>query len=263
MGRSSISAEDSREEVRIVERLNYVSLEEAYLAGYDSTEWRRTVSRLATQLSSALQHAEERLLPTETVTGSDAGTAHESASIEVETDLAELGAQVEAVEVRLRAAIDAAESFAEAAGDAFTGDFDTLTAAQMRTVLLQMGERLREPSTQLELAARDAYTATSAIDAHIRSIVAQLGPGPLTDELRGTLATLGDPRDFDETLKAMREAAMLIRQFSVISVAVRKATRPAITGINDLIRTIETVQAWPTLGRSEDLVERTGAETRV
>jgi hypothetical protein len=51
-GADQLSADDEREEVQLIESLNYKSIESAWVAGYDSPEWRRIVHEMVTELAS-------------------------------------------------------------------------------------------------------------------------------------------------------------------------------------------------------------------
>ncbi len=50
-GANQITADDQREEVRLIEALNHKNIEQAWIAGYDFPEWRRIVFDGSSDLS--------------------------------------------------------------------------------------------------------------------------------------------------------------------------------------------------------------------
>lgn len=243
MGSGAITADDPREEVRIVERLNYDSIETAWQAGYDSAEWRRTVNRLADRLIDALQRAEVSLASRETERADEAPAT--------DTDIADMLESLQAIEPELQAATDAAQRFVDASSSAFAQDLTGLPPAALRARLLGIANELRKPSLDLERAATDVYREVAQFDAQLRGMLAELAGTKFSTQIREGLRVLGDPASFDSGLSTMKEVSGLIRMFGALNVSVRKSVSPAVIGINAFVKTVETVQNWAGLVEPE------------
>ena len=236
IGASSLSADDPREEVRIIERLHYESIEAAWLAGYDSPEWRRTIGRLADRLIEALGRAQGHLESVEGARVDDEPTA--------ETDVVDMMESLSRIQPKLQAALDSSQRFADASSKAFSQNLAGLPPERMRPQLLRIANTLRTPSLDLERSATDAYREVSRFDAMLRGMLAALSGTAIRTQLTEPLAKLGDPASFEGSLTTMREAATVMRTLGALSVSIRRSVAPAVTGINAFVQTLETVRNW-------------------
>jgi hypothetical protein len=254
MGASAIREDDPREEVRIVERLQYMSIEDAWMAGFDSAEWRRAMVGIANALFAAFERVEGHLIaspsdvtPTPSTYSGAPGLSETQVVPAAEADLGGLLETAEALQAKLQAALLASHRFTSTATSALAGDLGSLPPSVMRSRLLVAANRMGQPSVELQQTTAEAYREVSRFDALLRAMQADLAETSVADDVAESMSQISSTVDFDSTLKGLREVSQLMRAFSGLSVPLRKSLAPAVNGVNALVKTLETVRSWASL----------------
>lgn len=247
LGAEMIRPDDPREEVRLIERLQYEPLTDAWLAGYESAEWRTTIMRLVRRLDNALSSAEAALAA--------ATTEVDLTPIEVEddegADFMALQAEAEELTGHLAAALESLRLFVETASEMFSGNLDGLTPGQMNARLMAAATRLRPVSVKTEETGNALLTATARFDADLRATVQELqdighsSADSLADSLIGPAAEL---EELSGSLDQMDEMMSVLKTASLMNSTLRKSLRPGIGGVQAIRTAFATVTSWSQLG---------------
>ena len=257
-GAEFITAEDSREEVRLIESLNYKNLEPAWLTGYDSPEWRRTIAAMVSELSSALASAESALAAQESAGGGGAAAggsplaSEEDGAGAPEADVLALGERFDELAQKSRDLIGAMTAFAEAVNDGFSGpDIQALSAQQQRARLIRAAAEIRVPAETFYSRAAAFEQVVSMADAELRGIIDELRSIDYPDAQQqvSTLAsTFSDAGDLNTFLGQLDQMAAMLQYASLINVSLRQAIAPGIRAMQATRGAIATAESWKDLG---------------
>jgi hypothetical protein len=248
-GASNIRDTDEREEVRIIASRNYANLQEPWLAGYGSSEWRRAIFKLVTDLDDALTSAEEALAsreqsPDDTSggAGADPDPPSDPAS---EVDALELQGRIEELSALLQRTMRSLEKFSTITTKSLSGDFPSLSRNQQMAVLARLAKQIGPVSQALGQQGQALKMATASIDVDLRALMQAVesidsttfAPSALFGDLAGLSELDGVVASMDELLSMMKVAALM-------SVSLRKALRPATDGIQAIRTATMIVRGW-------------------
>lgn len=260
-GEDQISADDPREEVRLIERLNQKRIRPAWMAGYHSAEWRTLIVDLVTSLEHALRASEEALIARERAPNS-AGRA--SVNTDVRQGAGNMAAQPPDVDVSdmaerlgrltplLEEVMSVIEDFGRVAERTIgQTDFATLSARQQKAKLLRAANEFGPVSQAVGTKGAELLSATQDADAMLRAVYEELASidSPLARQsLSELIDSIGAPSaELAEAAGTMDELANMLRLASLMSVALRQALRPGIHGIEAIRSAVDTVQSWERL----------------
>jgi hypothetical protein len=242
-GASKISADDPREEVKIIERLNHRNIEEAWLQGYESPAWVRMVHTMVNDLAAALEKAEAAIAARE----QSAAVKVEAPGPEEDLDLFSLSDTFENLAEDAREAMGAMEDFGKAAGAAFSGDMQSLSRQQQQARFVKASHDIAGHAAQMfETGGRFERNVAEA-DAQLRAIVTEVRDINLDmarSQLDGLLKPMSSLQDMSESLNSLGDMIAMLRFASVTNVSLRKAMQPAIKGMQSLRNAIEIAESW-------------------
>lgn len=249
-GAAQISAEDPREEVRIIERLNHRNIEEAWLDGYESSAWMRMIHGMVRDLASALQKAETAIAEREqtVVATREQSRAHKVDAAEAEgLDIFDLGAKFEDITLMTKEATQAIQDFGTASGAALAGDMGGLSRPQQQARLVKAAHDIRKPAEHLADVGARFEQSVVELDPQLRSLVIELREINL-EEASTQLANLLEPmskfEDMSDSLESMDQMVQTLRFAALTNVSLRKAVQPAIKGIQSMGNALQTAESW-------------------
>lgn len=267
MGEDQIRSDDSREEVRLIETLNYKRLQKAWLAGFDSPEWRQAMFDCVQDLDSALQAAERTLAQRET--GSSALLAQRERSLrtgdETESDVSDvpegIGDMVDlterflALEPLATAAVQALTTFSNETEEAFGGiDVETLSTDQTRVKLFGAAAKLKGSSNAVFEHGERLQTAVEELDALLRGFVEEMR-GIHLPQVQGQIDEMllrfrDETGELAEAVEVVGQMVEMLKFVSLMNVALRKALRPGIRGLQSIKSAVSALQTWERLSSS-------------
>ncbi|WP_405571349.1 TIR domain-containing protein [Streptomyces sp. NBC_01167] len=247
-GANMIRADHPIPEVGTIEALQYRNLEDAFIAGQGTPEWRGALSRLTDELISLVSRAE--LAAPEPPSGSVSTGGPEdvldedgdflTSMVELETLTPVLTQEVEQVLSDLNVWAAAVE---ENSSRVKPG----LTAQQMRTASIVIADQLKRPSEKLhDSGVRLAETVEKA-DAVMNSIKDQISQLPTEAEkesLRKLVMGAQGPDDLHEAVSSMAGLLDSMASVEMMSAPLRKSLKPARIGINKVQDAIRVVDRW-------------------
>lgn len=258
MGAENITREDERPEVRLIESLNYKSIEVQFRAGFDSPEWLSIIDEIVRDLITSLQAAEESLI----AAGRSAENRLDSPSVASTGELGETGADdqepplgftefsgaFEEVTALTETATETMGQLGEVANEFFGGvDFESMPPKQMTILLLRSATAFAEPAKLLEQQGKELETRVTEIDASLRSLIRELRSidnPQATGLLAELLSGFESVDDMGETNEQMESLIGTLQFASVMSPGLRKSLQPAIRGIRAFQTSARTFGSW-------------------
>lgn len=251
-GASKISADDPREEVRLIERLNYRNIHDAWLAGYDSSTWLREISWMVQQLESKLTSAET------TLSSREASTAESATQVKDGDDLASsrvadaeaLRSSLENVTVLTERVHKAIEDFATAGGQLQQVNTSGLSAPQRQAAFVRAAHELGGPAKGLAEVGGEFEKQVLVCDSELRAVAEELRAIDV-DLAREQLATLvGSLRGMSELANVVGQLNQLVQALrfaAITNISIRKSVQPAIAGVQSISNAIDTVRSWDSI----------------
>jgi hypothetical protein len=144
-------------------------------------------------------------------------------------------------------AFEALKQFAELSTTLFSSSFQGLSSAQMNVRILSAATQIGPVAKNLESKGNLVAQRTAEVDAQLRAVVAELGSihssGAATF-LAGLVGQMSGLENADETFAQIDEMMSILKTVSVMSSSLRKAIRPALSGVQALRTTFATVNSW-------------------
>lgn len=251
-GASQISADDPREEVRIIERVNYRNIEEIWLDGYESPAWMRMIHNMVQDLDIALQKAESAIAAREqTVLASQTKksiNADQASSTDDEVvDVFSLGEKFQEITELTKEATESLQEFGRASAAALSGDMSSLSRPQQQARFVKAAHDIRQHAEHLSDVGGRFEQSVIELDPQLRSLVGELREIDL-EEAATQLANLLEPmskfENMTESLAQMDQMVQMLRFASLTNVSLRKAIQPAIKGIQSMGNAVRTAESW-------------------
>lgn len=257
--RSALFEAGTADEVaQIAERLQYRCIEEALLAGYSSPDWLTCMRDLAEDLIKVLTQAEESLLegglpPPKADDGSN-DEVETATSDEDEIGLAEVLGDLESSIDAMTAAAEALTPAMEALGDVVSNVGPLPADAnpkQLNAWTLRLASEFKGPSEGLERTGRDLFEATKNLDEtllKLQQLTESLNDIPdVSDPLReGRLSLVSQFGDLREVAQSTEDLLNSMRPTEALSVALRRAMKPARRGLTAVRDSLRLVESWQT-----------------
>ncbi|MFF8859505.1 toll/interleukin-1 receptor domain-containing protein [Streptomyces althioticus] len=250
-GAAAIRADHPIPEVATIAELQYRNLEEAFLAGQGTSEWRRALSTLADELITLISRAEQAA-PTLTPRGGantgDLGLPPNDDS-DFLSSVAELEELTPAMTREVEQVLADLEAWAAAVESNTPRGTTSLTAQQMRAVSVRVANQLRDPSQKLhDSGVRFAETVEKA-DAVMNFIKDQISRVPdqqQRDSLKALVIPADKSTDLNEVANNMAELLDSMASVEMMSAPLRKSLKPARIGITKIQDAARIVNRWLT-----------------
>ncbi len=251
-GAGEISNDDPRDEVKLIESLNYKNIEEAWLDGYDSPSWARALQGMVFALKKSLESAEEALdnrdEPSDDL-GNEGATAADY--LGEDADVVALGAAFEEATALTQEALASINAFGEAASANMDGvDLSTMPAARQQAVLTRVANGLREPAEDLAVKGAALENRVTAIDAQLRAVIDEMrsiDASMAEEQLVSLTSAISGSDDLTGALGQMDQLVQLLRFAAMTNVSLRRAIQPAIQGIQSVATAMSTFDSWKTV----------------
>jgi len=263
-GATRISDSDPREEVRIIERLQFESLEEAWPRGFSSPEWLTALNKITEKLILALEAAEVRIAELESpqILAADV-VRREPNDIDSNDPFEEIDGD-SGVYLLLQEFSEASAKFAEVSPKAMEdlgtfsaalgeslGDFNAVTnKAVLRQKSILAARQLEGPSLQLEKSGTDFLTHVSAADGALRQVVAIVGDfdvrimrESLNDQLSNIRAMVEDATEGVD-LTEMDQVVEMVKLVGSMNVSLRRSIRPGHSGLAAIRDSMKIILSW-------------------
>jgi hypothetical protein len=247
-GADMIKADHPIPEVATIEALQYRNLEEAFLAGRGSAEWRRALSALTDELISVISRAEVSVpdrAPRELVVDASQGELDDDRDFL--TDMGELEDLVPILTHEIEQVLADLNAWGEVALENQSKVSPGLTAQQMRATSIVIAEQFKAPSQKLHDSGVKLAGTVEKTDAVMNSIKEQISRMPSQEErdsLKALVLGAQTPTDLHDTVRSMGELLESMASVEVMSAPLRKSLRPARIGITKVQDAVRIVDRW-------------------
>ncbi|AWW39916.1 toll/interleukin-1 receptor domain-containing protein [Streptomyces cadmiisoli] len=246
MGASAIVADSQMPEVRLIESIQFENLEEAFLAGRGTREWREAISRIADKLVAIISQAEDNLSVAALADG-----AEKSEELDEEFDLFQHFEQLNRLGEALAPELEAATQDLTTWCTVVQGEmqkFGSASPAVLRSRLVVMASAVGEPSLKLQESATGFAQSVTEADALLRAVVGQLVSVNTSHGAAMAEKIIGDvtqgSTDLQAFLEGLGEILEMLRTMEIMSVPLRKAIKPGRIGFTKLQDSIRTIDGW-------------------
>ncbi|MGW2624832.1 toll/interleukin-1 receptor domain-containing protein [Micromonospora taraxaci] len=268
-GSRSISKDDPREEVQIIERLQFENLEDAWPYGFSSPQWMTALNAITNKLIVALERAENRIAEIEGVEpAAQISGAHPSVvsggkeplrpgNDEVEDEgagLYDLLHDFKESLAKFSQASPKAVGYAEEFSTALGGVLEELNAASDRQSMqqrsIQAAYRLREPSSQLEVAGTETLSYVSDADGALRQIISGVRSFDVPVLHQQLNETLGEVHETIERASSgtspeeMDQVVEMLKLAGAMNVSLRRSIAPGLRGLSALRDAMKVFMSW-------------------
>ncbi len=247
-GADGISADDAREEVRLIDALNYKDIEESWLSGYDSPAWLASVAGMVRELKKKLGAAETVLAARESSAEVVDDGTHEAAAAEVEADVSALGEDFAEMTALTEEAGRRIKELGEAASASTAGvDLQGLPPKQQQVALIKAAQALKGPAQGLAQTGGDLEKHVTRVDARLRAIIDELRTIDVEaaqQQLETLLAATSGLQELSVTVDQLNSLVQVLRYAALTNVSLRRSVQPAIQGIQSMSNVIATVESW-------------------
>lgn len=247
-GANAIRNDHPIPEVATIEALQYRNLEEAFLSGQGSPEWRRALSGLTDELISLISRAE---FSAPELTSRDSSSSSPDGSLDDDSDFLTSMTELEALTPLLTQEVEQVLSDLHAWAEVVTENSSQvkpgLTAQQMRVVSITIADRFKAPAEKLHDSGVKLANTVEKADAVMNSIKDQISRVPSQEEkdsLKKMVMGVQDPTDLREVVSDMAGLLDSMVSVEVMSAPLRKSLRPARIGITKIQDAIRVVDRW-------------------
>ncbi|MFJ9735808.1 TIR domain-containing protein [Streptomyces sp. NPDC101171] len=250
-GAKSISADHPIPEVATIESLQHRNLEDVFIAGPGTGEWRRAISDLTDELISIISKAEAAM----TETAASEAQVPEMSGFDEDDDFLETVAEIEALtpqmESELTQALTDLQVWSEVATESMEGFGPGKSTQQLRAASMLMADRIREPSKQLQKSgirlAASAEVADAAMSALVRQISQVQAPEAKEMAQKIVVSTKSGSSELRTVTQQMSEFLNMLTLIELMSAPLRKAIKPARIGITKIQDAVRVVDRWGSL----------------
>lgn len=247
--------DDSTDEiVKTAMALQYEVIEEAVLSDRGSSEWLRTMSRLADSFARVTKTAEQSLLSrppllnTESPNDRKIQVADEvdepgvtDLMVSLENNLAEMTSCTQALDSAMTALGEGAASIGKLPSNA--------TARDAQLWSFKAAEALKKPGLEIERSGTNLFEYTRALDEDVRRLRVLAKEFPdLSDSLDSALSQMQGLEQVKDQMSSLLES---LKPGEMLSVALRKAIRPSRSGLTKITDAIDLIEGWQELHNRE------------
>ncbi|MFJ6152731.1 toll/interleukin-1 receptor domain-containing protein [Micromonospora profundi] len=272
-GGANIRAEDSRDEVQVIEKLNYKSIESAILEGYDSGAWLKAMNEITNSLILAVEKAEGLIAKREDEPRKpslpDSGADEHSQDDVTDVAERELSEEAEGTEEDALGTFELAELFtrecsllqestekastdmalfAEVLVKEFAKLGDAPTPQAITKAAPAIARAVSGPSQALGSSGADVALHASTADAALRQVVSDIRDSEIrtlqdqmAEQLTEIRTSMGDISGVADQMDEVREYVQMAQLFSV---SLRRALTPATRGLEAVRDAARTVSSW-------------------
>ncbi|GLY42214.1 hypothetical protein Amsp01_082370 [Amycolatopsis sp. NBRC 101858] len=260
LGRDLITEHSDDANIRIIERLQYIDIEDAVLAGAGTAEWRRTMAVVAGKLIKAIESAESKLetLQTPEAASVDTRTPDEEAPglQEYVEQLTEIGALLEqqlgTVTISLN---DVTEEMLKA-----TADMEGQSKEFIKERVARTADTIKPLSVNIQQMGTDFENTIAETDNIMRSYMALMKSygspemvAQASKEYEEFVELLGELENVEATITVFLGQ---IRPLEVINAPLRAAIRPLRVGAQSIQLGIRTLRDLKDLMKAETAASR-------
>ncbi|MEU6757660.1 toll/interleukin-1 receptor domain-containing protein [Streptomyces sp. NPDC046685] len=247
MGASRITANHPMPEVRLIESIQFENLEDAFMAGRGSPEWRRALALVADKLGVIITQAEEKL------GGQKGSTASEIDRAEPDEhfDFFEHVELLNEIGDRLPSEMQSAEHDLIQWCTIVQEEMQQFAATSpnaMRARSISMAQAVQDPSLSLQGSASALAASVSQADALMRSMVGELNgvhTKEASDLANGLISSLtSDSTDLRELSDGLVEILGMLKTMELLSVPLRKSIKPGRVGFAKIQDVVTTIGGW-------------------
>jgi hypothetical protein len=247
-GANAIRADHPIPEVAAIEALQFRNLEEAFLAGRGTPEWRRALSSLTDELISLISRAE---LAAPEPTSSDLSSGGPDGSLDDDSDfltsMTELGELTPVLTQEVEQVLSDLNEWTEVVTKNSSRVNPGLSVQQMRAASIAIANQLKIPSERLHDSGVKLADTVEKADAVMNSIKDQISQMPSQEEresLKRLVIGAQGPGDLREVVVNMAELLDSMVPVEVMSAPLRKALKPARIGITKIQDAVRVVDRW-------------------
>jgi hypothetical protein len=243
-GSKRISSDHPDDLVRLIDGLNYVSIEDEWAAGYDSSDWVRIVNRMIANLEDDLDAAESSLTQREAglTVGEDMPSLPASGA-----DLEKLTEEITSTVEQLQLANVSMADF----GDVLNEVMDEVNAENSpgpkQAKLVRGSHRIKDAAEEFASRASSMERSVAATDVQLRAVLTELRDIGTATALEH-VETLTDPlHELSESMPSIGtidDAIGGLRVASLGSISMRNALQPALRGMQSTRAGMATFHSW-------------------
>ncbi|MFF7279074.1 TIR domain-containing protein [Streptomyces griseorubiginosus] len=247
-GANSITADNPIPEVATIEALQYRNLEDVFLAGQGTPEWRKALASLTDELISLISRAE--------IATPEAGPKHPSdvgpiGTPDDDSDFLSSMAELEILSADLTQELDQVlrdlGTWTEAVTENSSRIRPGLTAQEMRVASIAVADQLKAPSEKLHdsgVKLAETVAKADAVMNAVRNQISQLPSQEEKDNLKKMVWGDHQPGDLAEGVNNMAGILNSMASVEVMSAPMRKSLKPARIGISKIQDAMRTVDLW-------------------
>ncbi|MEU7662464.1 TIR domain-containing protein [Streptomyces lincolnensis] len=246
LGASGITADSQMPEVRLIESLQFENLEEAFLAGRGTREWREALSRITDKLVSVISRAEENLANVES-----SELTLEAVSGDDDFDLFQHFDELNQIGERLASEMEDSTrdltNWCTVVQDEMQ-KFGATSPAVLRAQSVVMARAVQEPSLKLQSSATALAQSVTGADALLRSMVGQLVGVNTSHGAELAEKIIADITQGSSSLQpfvdGLAEILEMLKTMEIMSVPLRKAIKPGRVGFTKWQDAMKTIEGW-------------------
>ena len=246
-GSSRITADSPDDLVRLVEGLNYISIEHEWEAGYESAAWIGVINRMVESLSRYLGDAEASLSAREAELGTD---AHSNELALEDADLEALVDSVTAVTDSLTSASASMANLSAVLGQVAAEVDEETSPQQKRAKQMRGAMRIKEVAEDFAEKASSMERGVAATDVQLRAVISELRDIGNAAALQNVDTLTRPLQDFPDQLPSQTvidDAIAGLRVASMGNISMRRALEPALRGMQGMRTGMATARAWAML----------------
>lgn len=250
--------EDSpNEQMRIVARLNHVSIEQEFDEGYDSPLWHKKIKYMVNELSHGIEEVEAFLESRESISVEHASQARTSPETEEAfVDFQDLQSRIEIINGDMTDAIkNDLNTVVEVLEPVLDPTFWDQPQNQQRAVILAAASSLRKPAAKFAESATKLEKEVVAVDSGLRLALDELNTME-SETAREAIYALTHRdvssegyEDFSAALAPINDGMRLL---GMMNINMRKASQPVLQGIQSVKRVADVIESWQRLGGQPD-----------
>ena len=247
-GANSIRADHPIPEVATIEALQYRNLEDVFLAGQGTPDWRKALGGLTDELISLISRAElvapearQKNLPDIGPAGSPDDDS------DFLTSMAELEVLSTVLTQEIEQVLNDLHTWTEAVTENSSRVRPGLTAQEMRVTSIAIADQLRIPSEKLHDSGVKLADTVAKADAVMNSVKDQISQVPSQEEkenLKRMVWGVQQPDDLNEGVNNMAGVLDSMASVEVMSAPMRKSLKPARIGITKIQDAMRVVDRW-------------------
>ncbi|MGW1186208.1 toll/interleukin-1 receptor domain-containing protein [Streptomyces drozdowiczii] len=247
-GAREIRSDHPIPEVATIKALQYKDLEEVFLEGPGTREWRKALSGLTDELIDLISRGElaaPSLVPATSVGVEKFDTAEDSGDFL--TSMEELESLVPNLAREAEQVLESLESWSGIVQESTSRIKPGLTVQRMQAVSIGIADQLKNPSRKLHDAGVGFAATVEKADAVMNTISDQISQIPTQegkDSMAAFIAPMRQTADLNEVVTNMAELLESMASVEVYSAPLRNSLKPARIGITKVHDAVRVMNRW-------------------